>query len=282
MDQLIIYFPDKNLFMKRKILLFLLLFSSIIIYGLNQPDFIKASEQTNTSIPNFETKKAVLVELFTSESCAACPPAEELLTKLEREQPFENAELITLEFHVDYRDGFGRKDIYASPLFTQRQRVYDRKFRTGKIYTPQMVVDGDIEFIGSKFDKAEKAVEKTIKIEKGDLNLTLKDNRLNIKISDLPEHESATVYLAIAEDGIITRNRTGADATNASIVRRLNGLGRIEPNQNMFEMNTNFQIQEGWKKENIKLVVFIQENSSRKIYGVGRISLNTTNENHKL
>ncbi len=148
------------------------------------------------------SKQPVLVELFTSASCAACPPAEALLTKLETGQPFDNAELITLEFHVDYRDGFGQKDVYASPLFTQRQQVYDRKFQTGKIYTPQMVVDGDIEFVGSNLDKAEKAVDKSVQNKKASIKLAFENERFSVKISNIPQQTGSTIYLATAEDGI--------------------------------------------------------------------------------
>jgi hypothetical protein len=246
-------------------------------------------------ISNFESRssdkkaynrQAVLVELFTSQSCASCPPAEKMLTTLQTEQPFEQAELITLAFHVDYRDGFGWTDKYASSLFTQRQKVYDRKFRTGKLYTPQMVVDGDIEFIGSKMDKAEKAVEKSLKNKKASVDLTIENERLKVKISAMPEHEDATVYLAIAEDGINTRvsngENAGKDLGHVSLVRVLKGLGRIAPNKNSFELDTNFQIQTDWKKENIKLIVFIQENSSRIIRGSNVISLKPTNADRKL
>lgn len=268
--------------MKRKILIFLLIILSVFIYGLNKNTYVKAFEKSKNHPFKSVNKQAVLVELFTSQSCMACPPAEKLLTKLETDQPFSKAELITLEFHVDYRDGFGRKDIYASPLFTQRQQVYDRKFRTGKIYTPQMVVDGDIEFVGSKFEKAEKAVEKMSQVEKGDVQIEIIDGRLEIKISNLPEHEEATIYLAIAQDGINSRDTTGANSANVSIVRSLNGLGRIGAKENSFQMNTNFQIQDGWDKDKIKLIVFIQENGSRIIRGVGRIPLTLTSADRKL
>lgn len=217
------------------------------------------------------SKQPVLVELFTSASCAACPPAEALLTNLETGQPFDNAELITLEFHVDYGDGFGQKDIYASPLFTQRQQVYDRKFQTGKIYTPQMVVDGDIEFVGSNLSKAEKAVNNSIKNEKAEIKLSFENELLNVKISNIPAQDGSTIYLATAEDGLSTRGNK--DLINVSTVRRLKGLGRIEANQKSFEMNTNFQIQEDWKRGNLKFVLFIQENKSRNILGVNQINI---------
>ncbi|MDQ3635702.1 MAG: DUF1223 domain-containing protein [Acidobacteriota bacterium] len=252
----------------RKHLLFA--FISIITIFITS-GFGQYSETVNflNSSANKNLKKPVLVELFTSASCAACPPAEALLMKLETGQPFDNAELITLEFHVDYRDGFGQKDAYASPLFTQRQQVYDRKFQTGKIYTPQMVVDGDIEFVGSKFDRAERAVDKSVQNKKASIKLSYENERLSVKISDIPDQDASTIYLAITEDGISTRGNK--DLSNVSVVRRLKGLGRIEANQKTFEMITNFPTDEDWKRENLKFVLFIQENKSRKILGVEQI-----------
>ncbi len=225
-----------------------------------------------------KSKQTVLVELFTAQGCPGCPAAEKMLAELENEQPFKAAELVTLAFHVDYWDGTGWKDEYASPLFTQRQKVYDRKFRTGKIYTPQMVVDGDIEFIGSKMDKAEKAVEKTLKNVKADVGLSFTpDEKLKINITNLPEHKDATVYLAVAEDGIVTRikrgENAGKDLEQVSLVRTLNGLGRIMPGDKKFELETFLQIQADWKRENLKIVVFIQENGSRDIKGVNFVRL---------
>ena len=272
----------KYIFMRRNLIIFTIIILSFCSYSLNESVF---AQQSKTIATKKGDKQPVLLELFTSESCAACPRAEELLTTLQTSQPFEKAELITLEFHVDYRDSFGRKDIYASPLFTQRQRVYDRKFREGKIYTPQMIVDGNIAFIGSKLKLAKKAVKKSIKLKKSNVKLSIEEGRLMVSVSNLDKHGYLTVYLAIAEDGITTRNRKGENSTNVSIVRRLNGLGRIHPNQNSFEADTNFQIQDDWKKDNINLVVFIQENTTRKVYGVGKISLKTvktTSEDRKL
>jgi hypothetical protein len=138
-----------------------------------------------------------------------------------------------------------------------------------------MVVDGDIEFIGSKMDKAEKAIEKSLKNEKAIVDLSIENERLKVKITNVPKHDYATVYLAIAENGINTRvergENEGKDLSHVSVVRRLNGLGRIAPNENSYELNTYFQIQKDWKKENVKLIVFVQENVSRNILGVNQV-----------
>ncbi|HUF02871.1 MAG TPA: DUF1223 domain-containing protein [Aridibacter sp.] len=215
-------------------------------------------------------KQPVLVELFTSEGCASCPPAEKNLAYLQTEQPYAGVEIITLAFHVDYWNGLGWRDPFASPLFTQRQRIYDRKFRTGNIYTPQMVVDGDIEFIGSKLEKAEKAISRSIRNEKGDIDIDVRDGKISIKITRLPESDYASVYLAYAEDGLSSDVKRGENAgktlSHVSVVRALNGVGRIEPGQTAFELVTALNIDRSWDRERLKVVVFVQENHTRKIF----------------
>jgi hypothetical protein len=222
-------------------------------------------------------RQPVLLELFTSEGCASCPPAEKNLAYLQNEQPFDRAEVVALAFHVDYWDGLGWKDPFASPLFTQRQRVYDRKFRTGSIYTPQMVVDGDIEFVGSKLDKAEKAIANSVSNDKARVVLAFQDGKLSIRIEGVPDIEMSTVYLAVAEDGVGSDVRRGENAgkrlSHVAVTRSLTGVGRIEPGNREFKADVPLSMEEGWNPTNLKAVVFIQENNTRKVYGVGSVRL---------
>ena len=85
-----------------------------------------------------------VVELFTSQGCSSCPPADALLADLA-----DRDDVLALSFHVDYWDYIGWKDPFASPQYTQRQRVYSQVFGKRYVYTPQMVVNGSFEMTGS-------------------------------------------------------------------------------------------------------------------------------------
>lgn len=239
---------------------------------------VQSSKPTESSEPiNNKNKQPVLVELFTSEGCSSCPPADRVLTQLEKEQPNPNAEIITLALHVDYWDRIGWKDPFSSPLYSQRQAVYGQALKLDSNYTPQMVVDGQTEFVGSNMERANKAITENAKNTKAKVELTNSANTLKVNISDIPTHENSSIFLAIAEDDLssdVTRGEnSGKKLSHTSVVRELKSIGLVTAQQNNFSNETAFQIQPDWKKENVKLVVFVQENGSRKILGVNRISL---------
>jgi hypothetical protein len=96
------------------------------------------------SSPANADTRPVVIELFTSQSCSSCPPADGLLGELAR-----RGDVVALGFHISYWDGAGWKDPFSSQSSTDRQRAYSRLFGLGQVYTPQMVVDGAREMVGS-------------------------------------------------------------------------------------------------------------------------------------
>jgi hypothetical protein len=135
---------------------------AVLLLALPSPALPQASA---TRIP-------VLVELFTSEGCSSCPPADKLLAALEKEQPVPNANIIVLEEHVDYWDRQGWRDRFSSSQFTQRQNFYAPRLNFDDAYTPQMVVDGHSQFLGSDSSKALSAIRQAVEAPKIELSLS--------------------------------------------------------------------------------------------------------------
>jgi hypothetical protein len=222
-------------------------------------------------------KTPVLVELFTSEGWSSCPAADRALAFFEKEQPISQAEIITLALHVDYWNRLGWTDEFSSPLFSQRQEIYAQRFKQADVYTPQMVVNGSVQFVGNNSGAASKEIIEAAKNAKAPVELAIDGDKLKIKIAKLPEHENATVFLAIAEDNLVSSVKRGENSgktlEHVSVARELKAIGNVSAQEKSFETEIVFQIQPNWKKENLKFVVFVQGNQNRKIYGVNRIAL---------
>ena len=259
--------------MKTAILFLILIFSAAC--SMQTVESQKRTENPQTEIVNPQTKEMVLVELFTSEGCSSCPPADKALAFLQREQPAPQAEIITLAWHVDYWDYLGWKDEFSSAAFSQRQETYGRRFKIDSIYTPQMVVDGQTEFVGNNQGKAVNSVVEAAKIKKAKVELSFDADKLKINISEISKTENATVFVAIAEDNLSSNVKRGENSgrvlQHISVVRDLKTVGVVDGSNSTFSTETALQVQPNWKKENLKIIVFVQENESRKILGVNLI-----------
>src|SRR5579864_1046092 len=113
----------------------------------------------------------VIVELFTSEGCSSCPPADALLKELSEQQKVKGVEIVALEEHVDYWNHLGWKDPYSAAEFSQRQSDYAQVFGSDGVYTPQMIVDGQSELVGSRSLAAREAIENAANQPKAEIVL---------------------------------------------------------------------------------------------------------------
>ncbi len=194
---------------------------------------------------------------------------------LKTEQPNNEAEIITLALHVDYWNYLGWKDEFSSAAFSQRQSGYAEKFKLDSIYTPQMIVDGQTEFVGSNFENAQKSVTDAAKSAKAAIEITNANDKLKIKISDVPAHEDSFVWLAIAEDDLKTSVKSGENGgkvlNHVSVVRELKSLGNLAAADKSFETEFAVPINSAWKKNNLKFIVFVQGTQSKKIFGVKKL-----------
>jgi hypothetical protein len=230
-----------------------------------------------------KSDKPILVELFTSEGCSSCPPADALLAHIDARQPVNGAEAIILEEHVDYWDGQGWPDPFASKEATQRQESY-AKILHAEVYTPQMIVDGRVEILGSDDRAAQRAIQIATGAPKTDLDLSWvgatatmggpKLLRVRLKkLSDASasDGQNAEVFLAVTESHLHSDVRRGENAGKGlehdGVVRKLTSLGRASGSgEYSFDLQTGVKLSPDWKRENIRVIVFVQDTRSRRIY----------------
>jgi hypothetical protein len=236
-----------------------------------------AKQNQSNKLTETKSKSPVLVELFTSEGCSSCPPADRVLAQLEKEQPIADAEIITLALHVDYWNYLGWRDEFSQKQFSERQNGYVEKFKIESVYTPQMVVDGQAQLVGSNHGAANKAISDALKTNKATIELSNAGNKLKIKISELPAHDDSYVWLAIAEDNLKTNVRRGENSgrtlDHVSVAREMKLLGNLAAADKSFESETVLQLNSNWKKENLKFIVFVQGKDSKRVFGVKKFEL---------
>ena len=166
----------------------------------------------------------VVVELFTSQGCYSCPPADELLGELA-----ERDDVLPLAFHVTYWDRLGWPDTLGLEAGTARQEAYARTLGTGRMYTPQMVIQGQIDVVGSQRGRVAKALEIAATDKSDNLDLEVTDGRVTIQASDA---HTGTVWLAAYDDVnevVIERGENGGKTLSYhKSVRELTELGRYD------------------------------------------------------
>jgi hypothetical protein len=185
--------------------------------------------------------QAVIVELFTSEGCSSCPPADALLQKLDQAQPVPGALIIPLSEHVDYWDGLGWRDPFSSPVYTRRQEGYDHRFRLDSIYTPQVVIDGAAEAVGSDTRQIEAAIRRSVRPDKLHVEISpafksiqgVASVRVQVNRSEKSATRSdARLMVALAENAVVSHvlrgENSGRKLDYVAVVRTLIDLGRVD------------------------------------------------------
>jgi len=181
--------------------------------------------------PQGETRRPVLVELYTSEGCSSCPPADQLLAVLDASQPIKGAQVIVLSEHVTYWDHQGWRDPYSLDEVTDRQKWYNDEFGLSQVYTPQAVVDGAVQVLGSDGPKLAQAVSAATADAKEDLAIdkaawTGDGVSFVIRHGDLAAGKSKQALVAVlAQDETETPVKSGENAgktlRNIAVVRTL-------------------------------------------------------------
>jgi hypothetical protein len=218
----------------------------------------------------------VIVELFTSEGCSSCPPADRMLSRLPA--AFPDIEVIPLSEHVDYWNQLGWQDRFSAPLYSMRQQDYGRVFRLENVYTPEMVVNGQAEFNGTDEGRAQQEIRKAAQTPRADLEISMPSKDVvHLKAEHLPQGtRSADVFLVITETNLETAVRGGENGgrrlRHVGVVRSLSNVGRLDTKKSAaFSADAKLNLNAEWKLENVKLVLFVQDRSNRKIIGAASL-----------
>ena len=250
-----------------------------------------AVDRVRAGRPDDGLSVMVMAELFTSEGCSSCPPADDVLTRFINNQPVPGVIVVGLGEHVDYWDRLGWRDPFSSASLTSRQSQYGANvFRTGSIYTPQMVVDGRFEGVGSEFGAIRKAIVEAAKAPKATITLSARRKGndvivdLHLDAANVVRKEPADVTVAITEDRLVTEVRRGENRgrtlRHTAVVRSLMTIGELGPGDPTFSMSVSSAPAHDWKSENLRVVAFVQERQSRRIVGVGAVPLAALVERH--
>lgn len=243
----------------------------------------RPAAQTSAPPATNAARVPVVVELFTSEGCSSCPPADEVLQELERTQPVAGAEIIPLSLHVDYWNYIGWADPFSSAAYSQRQNDYAAAFGRGRIYTPQMVVDGRAEFVGSEENRARRSIAEAAQQPKAAVTLQRQDGKdgqpaLSVKVEKIPAvsaGDEAEVVLAVTESGLRSSVARGENAgrrlTHTAVVRQLTTLGTAREG---FQASPSLAPDKAWQRSNLRAVVLVQERRRRRILGAATVPLN--------
>jgi len=248
---------------------------------------MRATGSWQNAKPSAPSASPVVVELFTSEGCSSCPPADALLAKLGQLGRVGNAEVVALEEHVDYWDEQGWRDPFSSHDWTTRQYAYAEVLGNRNPYTPQMVVDGSDQFSGGRTEQALQSIAAAAARVKVPVTLAAASEgkpgkeEFSVEVGKLlpsPKGGTAEVWLAITETGLhssVTRGENaGQELHHAAVVRSMRKIGEAKPDRDLsFSSEATVPLRKEWRRENLKAVAFVQEKNSLRILGAAEISL---------
>lgn len=228
--------------------------------------------------PGLNGRTPVLVELFTSEGCSSCPPADALLQKLD-EQPVAGEQMIVLSEHVDYWNHDGWKDPYSASFYSERQGAYARRLGLSDVYTPQMIVDGSSQFVGSDTALAQKALTKA----RTDPKVALRFSAVslgspNVLRAHLESDElapsfgmrDADIYVVVAlnraESQVARGENAGRRLTHTAVVKSIVKVGTLRKGKT-FAQDLQLRLEPGTDANNVRVIAFLQEPGQGRVIG---------------
>jgi hypothetical protein len=220
----------------------------------------------------------ILVELFTSEGCSSCPPADALLERMDASQPIPGVHLIVLSEHVDYWNHDGWKDPYSSSLFTDRQSAYVHSLGLNTAYTPQFIIDGNLELKAGDPEGARKVFQKDLAEPKVSVRIdsvtvdpaTPAVLHAHIGVHGDSAKHNLDIFVAIALDHAESQVSAGENAghhlTHVAVVQELIKVGKLTKGKN-FDQDVQLRLKPGTVANNVRIIAFVQEAGAGKVLG---------------
>jgi hypothetical protein len=214
----------------------------------------------------------ILVELFTSEGCSDCPPADAFLKALDSAQPIPGAQLIVLEEHVDYWDDQGWRDPFSSHDLTLRQSEYvDRLHVKNGPYTPQMVVNGSEGFVGSDRAQAGRAFAKEVPVPKVSVQISalhVEGGKVfaHVDIGAVPSKAEIFVAVALdhAQSQVLRGENGGHQLDHVAVVERLSSVAKVKKGE---LLSKDVAVNMDHPEKDYRLIAFVQEADEGKVLG---------------
>jgi hypothetical protein len=223
----------------------------------------------------------VLIELFTSEGCSSCPPADLLLQKLDKNQPLPGAQLIVLSEHVTYWDHDGWKDPNSSAPLTDRQNSYESALGSDTAYTPQMIVDGTHELHLRNAKETEDILMDARRTPKLPVRITgVAFNpgnptvlRARVEVDAATPRPGTDVYVAIAldhvESQVLRGENGGKHLVHVAVVQQLTKIGKLEKGR-AFAQDAELKLKAGIDPKDVRVIAFVQEYGPGQVLGAAR------------
>ena len=221
----------------------------------------------------------VLAELFTSEGCSSCPPADRILELLAHEPPVDGIDVIIMSEHVTYWDHQGWRDPFGSSTFTSRQQMYGEWFKLESVFTPQLVIDGASQIVGTDIAALKAALVKSAARPKPRLTIELRENGpqgLMATVSGLGAATAdAELVWAVTEDNLEVEVKRGENARrtlhHSGVVRWFSAkkitAGAATP------APIEIPLRAEWKRDRLRVVAFVQSARNREVLSVGAVSV---------
>jgi hypothetical protein len=219
--------------------------------------------------------RVILAELFTSQGCSSCPPADRLLSSIG--DLAGEAEVIPLAFHVDYWDDLGWRDPFSDAAWTERQQRYAARVSGGRVYTPMLVVQGSAHMVGSSRGEIASALARAARAPDSGATITGRSaTPERVAVDASAGDSSARAWVALVESGIdteVTRGENqGRVLRNDHIVRRLRPAFDLAPRERKSE-TVELGLDPAWRRDRLVVVLFLQDPESLAIRAAARATV---------